>query len=650
MIQDELVAQLIQLFPRHARAHIGFHKVQHLGCQAPSLAHALERFLAKDGDFMLAVTQRLGGDEDQKGRTNRIEQFSLPKIHFCDNLFPRLYNPWVQMRPLLSPDEQQLLDILLNQGAISQEQAQIVLTEKRRRPDDSLETILLDLAFLTEKALHHILSERTGIRQVSLKDCLVDPALIAKVPRASIERFVAVPLYQDEKTGHIILAMADADDLGAYDHMRQFFPQHHLEPVLALRSEIFEALPPESLQNSSLSQLLARTDHQAGSSERPIARLLDLLLWEAFAQRASDIHLEPEKIFVRARYRIDGLMVFKHLFHGDLWSALSVRIKVLAGMNITETRRPQDGRFSVSIQGKEVDCRVASHPTVHGENMVIRLLQKQTANLSLDQLGFSPDQLTQIQMALTRPEGLFIVTGPTGSGKTTTLYAVLQLLDAQTLSIMTLEQPVEYHFPHIRQTEIKENGPLSFADGVKSILRQDPDVILIGELRDQETAHMALRASMTGHRVLTTLHTNNALGALFRFMDFDLPLSLVAGNIIGVLAQRLVRTLCGHCKTPYGAKGQEALYLKCSRGATLYEANGCEYCNWAGYRGRQAVSEILLINSGLERLLLEKAPLQKLQDYLTEQSMVTLQEEASALVIQGITSIKEIQRVVGGWR
>jgi type II secretory ATPase GspE/PulE/Tfp pilus assembly ATPase PilB-like protein len=559
-------------------------------------------------------------------------------------------NPRTQIEGLSVP-ENALLARLRSVGAISDEQAQILITEKHFSKKN-IEILLVDLAFITEKALHHILSEMKETPRVSLKECIIDSKLLHHVPKESVERFSAMPLYRDPDTKNIILAMADIDDVAGYDHMRQFFPQEHLVPVLALRSEISEALYIYYQSEDSLYKILSYAEEKTvyGSFEnleKPISRIVDLLLWEAVQQRSSDIHLEPESVFVRVRYRIDGLLEFRHSFHKDLWAPICVRLKVLSAMDIAENRRPQDGRFSLNILGKNIDFRVSSHPTCHGENICIRILDQSANDFSLEALGFSPNILSSIERILDQPEGMFIVTGPTGSGKTTTLYSALGKLDAQTLNIMTLEDPVEYYFPHIRQTEIKENSSLSFAEGVRSILRQDPDVILVGELRDTQTAHMALRAAMTGHRVLTTLHTNNALGALYRFVDFNLPLSMMAGNISGILAQRLIRLLCPECKTAVATNELESHQLNVACGTTIYEALGCEQCVFTGYKGRKSVAEVIVLDGSLEELMLRQAPPQEIKNYLSEIGFQTILDHARHVLLKGESSFKEVRRAIG---
>ncbi|MCH8177403.1 MAG: type II/IV secretion system protein, partial [Proteobacteria bacterium] len=334
--------------------------------------------------------------------------------------------------------------------------------------------------------------------------------------------------------------------------------------------------------------------------------------------------------------------------HKNYWAAIAVRLKVMADMNIAETRAPQDGRISRTIAGRRIDFRVASQPTIHGENLVLRILDREKGIIPLENLELPEESLRTLKIMMSRPEGIILVTGPTGSGKTTTLYSLLNYLSSEQINIMTLEEPVEYPFPLIRQTSINEAAGMDYAAGIRSLLRQDPDVILIGEIRDEETAEMAFRAAMTGHQVYTTLHTNSAIGALPRLRDIGIIPEIMAGNIIGVLAQRLVRKLCKYCKVSYAPSKQELQLLANREGIApkqIYKPKGCTACDQSGYKGRFALMEILKMNSDLDDLLVHGATTKEIRDAAYKQGFFTLADDGVRHVIDGITSIKEVARV-----
>ncbi|HSC81911.1 MAG TPA: GspE/PulE family protein, partial [Chitinolyticbacter sp.] len=360
-------------------------------------------------------------------------------------------------------------------------------------------------------------------------------------------------------------------------------------------------------------------------------------------------HLEPEAGFVRIRYRIDGVLRQVRVLHKRYWPAMVVRVKVMANMNIAETRAPQDGRISRVLAGRNIDFRVAAQPTIWGENLVLRILDRKKGLLPIAALGLTPANLATLRRMLARPEGLILITGPTGSGKTTTLYSILAELNSEQVNIMTLEDPVEYPMPMIRQTSLNEVVKMDFASGIRSLLRQDPDVILIGEIRDKETADMAFRAAMTGHQVYATLHTSSAIGALPRLADIGVRADVMAGNIIGIVAQRLVRLLCVQCRTPYPADARERQLLGLATdeaAPTLYRACGCPACEQQGYRGRTSVIEILRLDAGLDALVAAAASRGALLAAAGERGFTALIDDACRLVVAGITTLDEIARVI----
>ncbi len=382
--------------------------------------------------------------------------------------------------------------------------------------------------------------------------------------------------------------------------------------------------------------------------EAPVIRLVNLLVENAIAAEASDIHIEPFEDTLRVRYRIDGILFDQESPPRRLRDAVTSRIKLMAEMNIAERRLPQDGRIRVSLHGRRVDIRVSTIPTVHGESIVMRLLDRASVFLPLEKLGFGSDTLKHFEALIQRPHGILLVTGPTGSGKTTTLYAALEKINSPDRKILTVEDPVEYQLKGVNQIPVKPKIGLSFATGLRHIVRQDPDVILVGEIRDQETAEMAFRAAMTGHQVYTTLHTNSAVGAFPRLLDIGIVPDILAGNIIGILAQRLVRRLCRTCRQSYDpdARERRLLGVTPTESAALYRAVGCEHCDYQGFRGRQSILEILKVDGALDEMVARRATAREILAAARAQGFKTLADDGARLVRQGATSLDELMRVV----
>ena len=388
----------------------------------------------------------------------------------------------------------------------------------------------------------------------------------------------------------------------------------------------------------------------AGGDEytQPMVRLVNALLVDAVKRSASDIHFEPEYAFLRIRYRIDGVLETVRSLHKTYMPGITVRVKVVSGMNIAETRSPQDGRLSLTLNGRPIDFRVSTQPTIYGENVVLRVLDREKSIISLDRMNLAKETLAKLNLMLARPEGILVVTGPTGSGKTTTLYSLLAQVNDETVNIMTLEDPVEYPLTLMRQTSVNEVARMDFADGIRSIMRQDPDIILVGEVRDKETAEMAFRAAMTGHQVFTTLHTNSALGAFPRLLDIGIQPDIMAGNIIGVIAQRLVRVLCTHCKEAYApAKEERQLFGPLGpKISYLYRPVGCKNCDGKGYKGRTAIMELLVMDGDLDELVARRGTAKELRTAALAKGFRSLADEGLQRVIDGTTSLAEVGRAV----
>ncbi|MDH3343437.1 MAG: GspE/PulE family protein, partial [Gammaproteobacteria bacterium] len=484
-----------------------------------------------------------------------------------------------------------------------------------------------------------------------------DPAALELVPKEIAERYVVVPVSYNLETQHLRLAMKNASDLQVLDRVHALVGRKiEITPFVSGEGEIKRAIDQFYGYELSVDGILheietGEIDYKSLDTvedeySQPLIRLVDAILADAVKRDASDIHFEPEEGFLRLRYRIDGVLRQIRSLHKDYWSAIVVRLKVMSSMNIAETRIPQDGRLRLQVQGHRVDFRVSAQPTTHGENIVLRVLDRAKGIVPLEDLGLHPDTLNSLKMMMARPEGIILVTGPTGSGKTTTLYSMLNYVKSEEVNIMTLEDPVEYPVDMIRQTSINEVARMDFANGIRSMMRQDPDIILVGEVRDEDTADMAFRAAMTGHQVLTTLHTNSAIGAIPRLLDIGVLPDIMTGNIIGIISQRLIRLLCPRCKKETMSDLVDSKLLKVNEPVRIYEPAGCEHCDNTGYKGRISVIEALTIEAELDELIAQRATLGVLKDCARRSGYKTLADDAIRVVMEGLTSLQEVSRVI----
>ena len=549
-------------------------------------------------------------------------------------------------------------EILIDEGVITEDQLNIALTEQKKI-HEPLGKLLVNLGFATEAIMRSALGEALEQESVDLSRVVPDPDAIKMINSDTARKHKIIPLNFDPVRSTLTIAMSDTFNLFTLDRVRIQIGQHiELLPVLAGETEISNAIDQFYGYELSIDGILREietgeadyTNYQGDIEEysQPLVRLVDVMLSDAVKRGASDLHFEPEESFLRIRYRIDGVLRQIRSLHKTYWPAIAVRLKVMADMNIAETRAPQDGRISRTIIGRQIDFRVASQPTIHGENIVLRVLDREKGVIPLEKLELPVESLRMLKIMMARPEGIILVTGPTGSGKTTTLYSLLNYLSSEQINIMTLEDPVEYPFPLIRQTSVNEAAGMDFASGIKSLMRQDPDVILVGEVRDEETAEMAFRAAMTGHQVYTTLHTNSAIGALPRLRDIGIIPEIMAGNIIGVIAQRLIRKLCKFCKSAYQPNEHDLRLLANDRGMVpekIYKAKGCTSCDNTGYKGRLALLEILKMNSDLDDLLAHGATTKEIKEAAYKQGFFTLADDGIRHIIEGVTSIKEVARV-----
>jgi type IV pilus assembly protein PilB len=548
---------------------------------------------------------------------------------------------------------------LIQKGVISEDQLRIALTEQKRS-GVPLGKLLISLGFVTEATVREALSENLNQQSTDLTGMVVDASAIKMITKDVAKRYRVFPLEFDKNKRNLILAMSDPSNIIVIDQISAMLGKDiTVTPMLASESEIMRSIDQYYGFELSIDGILQEIETgeinykslQTVSDEysQPLVRLIDALLADAVQHNASDIHFEPEQFFLRIRYRIDGILRQIRSLHKNYWPAMAVRLKVMSNMNIAETRAPQDGRISITFSGRQIDFRTSAHPTTHGENFVLRILDRQKGIVPLDGLGLEENDLTLLKLMIARPEGIILITGPTGSGKTTTLYSLLNHVNTESFNIMTLEDPVEYPMSMIRQTSVNESAKMGFANGIRSMMRQDPDIILVGEIRDTETAEMAFSAAMTGHQVYSTLHTNSAIGAIPRLLDIGILPDIMAGNIIGIVAQRLIRRLCEHCKEPFEADEIERRLLGLQDDhppVTIYRAKGCDHCAHQGYKGRQGIMELLKVNADLDDLIARRATTRELRAAALANGFRTLLDDGVRRVLDGTSSLDEVSRVV----
>lgn len=544
---------------------------------------------------------------------------------------------------------QSLGEVLIRQGKITREQLEKAL-ELQRKDRRSLRQILLDLELVKDEQLGEALSIQLDLPFVRLSEYLVDPTVVSMIPEEKARRCRAVPLFKVEST--LTVAMADPSNLQMIDDLR-FLTGCQINPVIATETDIFQAITqhfgpattrPEPKSPTEAVPLPAFLAESPSLEEAPVVRLVSQFVTQAVRIKASDIHLEPDERRLRLRYRIDGILHDEPEVPRDLQAGVISRIKVLASLDISEKRLPQDGRFRVMVDGRPVDIRTSTFPTIFGEKVVLRILDKGANVLTLADLGFGPETLARYREVVRKPHGILLVTGPTGSGKTTTLYAALMEISSPERNIMTLEDPVEYQLTGINQGQTHARIGFTFASGLRAMLRQDPDVILVGEIRDLETAEVAVHSALTGHLVLSSLHTNDAAGAVTRFLDMGVEPFLLSSSLIGVLAQRLVRRLCGQCRQSFTPEPEDVAGWP-DAPATLHQGPGCRDCHQTGYRGRLGVYELIVPNEEVRQLILKRASSQEVKAAAIRHGMQTMLEDGREKARAGVTSLDEVMRV-----
>jgi type IV pilus assembly protein PilB len=553
-------------------------------------------------------------------------------------------------------------DLLVERGRITPAQLDEAL-RRQREDGQRLGEILVTMKLVTEEEIERALAERAGFPFVRLRKGLVDPRVVERVPREKAELYDVLPLFRIHD--RLAVALSDPHRVHVIDTLRkltgcQILPV--VSPVEDIRRMIGESYAEKELAIQDLVSDLEVGDIEVVSTEvagrfediaemageSPIINLVNQVVLKAIKERASDIHIEPEQKFVRVRFRIDGVLYEVMRQRIDLHAPIISRLKIMANLDIAERRLPQDGRIQVLAQGRTVDLRFSSLPGVLGEKVVLRVLDRVAGVQGLGELGLAPETLALFRALLHRPHGLVLVTGPTGSGKTTTLYAGLQELNSIEKNIVTIEDPVEYQFEIIAQNQVREEIGLTFARILKHTLRQDPDIVMVGEIRDAETAEIAVQAALTGHLVLSTMHTNDAPSSISRLLEMGVEAYLLASSLIGVIAQRLVRTICPDCATTYYAAPAELETLGKSgqSGLQLKRGRGCSACFDSGYRGRLGIYELMPVDREFQKMLLENPTLDQIRENLRSHSLVSLRSEGFRRVLEGRTTLEEVTRAV----
>ncbi|WP_422658544.1 type II secretion system ATPase GspE [Paenibacillus sp. EC2-1] len=545
--------------------------------------------------------------------------------------------------------KKRLGDLLVENGIISQEQLQEALAEQRKTKR-RLGDLLISQGYITEQQLIEVLEFQLGIPHVSLFKYNIDPAITGIIPESMAKRHQVLPFMKEG--GKLMVAMADPLDYFAIEDLRMT-TGFRIEPAISTREELQRAIARHYGMRDSMSQMMVELPSQEEFEETeitdeasPIVRLVNQMIQQAVQLRASDIHIDPGENNLLIRYRIDGSLKTERLIPKQMQGFITARLKIMARLNIAERRLPQDGRIKMQFDYKMIDIRVSTLPTMHGEKIVLRLLDMTTGVKSLDNLGFNERNIEAFREMIERPYGILLITGPTGSGKTTTLYSALNHLNKENVNIITVEDPVEYQLEGINQVHVNPAVGLTFAAGLRSILRQDPNIVMVGEIRDTETAEIAVRASLTGHLVLSTLHTNDAISTISRLRDMGIEPYLIASSLLGVVAQRLVRKICTECREAYTPSEQEMILLRNYGLHTdrLYRGKGCGHCNSTGFRGRIAIHEVMVIDDQLRAMITSSASVEELRRTAQDCGMIQLMEDGIVKVSEGITTVHEVMR------
>lgn len=560
-------------------------------------------------------------------------------------------------------------ELLIDGGFITTRQLKKA-QEKVARTNEPLQKILVQLGYVSEKDITEVMGQQMGVEFVDLEDIEIEPELARSIPEHLAQRYKVIPVGQ--KGNRLTLAMVDPLNVIAIDDIR-LITGFDIEPVIATEEAIMKTINrqfgvtdlaevQETVKDISATDFgsvevddaveeeIALDKLKEMVDEAPIVRVVNLIISQAINDKASDIHIEPEAKQVRVRYRVDGVLHDVMTPPKHIQAPMISRIKIMANLDIAERRVPQDGKIHLKHDNREFDLRVSTVPTVHGEKVVMRILDKSSVMLGLNKLGFYPDTLVPFEGCVEKPYGMILVTGPTGSGKSTTLYSCLNKLNTEYVNIMTIEDPVEYQLPGINQVQANEKAGLTFAGALRAFLRQDPDIIMVGEIRDHETAKIAVEAALTGHLVLSTLHTNDSSGAVTRLIEMGVEPFLCASSVIGVLAQRLSRLICPNCKESYTPPiesiKQFGLAAFTDADISFYRGRGCDNCKMTGYKGRMGIFEVLVVTDRIRGLILQRASTAEVKQAAVEEGMKTMQDDGLRKVLDGHTTIEECLRVV----
>lgn len=553
-------------------------------------------------------------------------------------------------------ERKKLGDMLIEASKITKEQL-IKALENQIETKEKLGQVLVKNGLISEEELINFLSDQMNIKKVNLTQFDISEEVIKLIPKDVAEKYNLIGF--KEEYGILCVAMSDPTNLFAIDDLR-FITQKNIQTFITKNESIKKAIDryykkqenEETLEDLKKEYEIEEIEGEEEPGEQsevinaPTVRLANSILTQAIDIKASDIHVEPFEKTVIVRYRIDGALNEIMNIPKTAYPAVSTRIKIMAGMNIAEKRIPQDGRIQMKVNGLIYDFRVNSLPTIYGEKIVIRILDRNASLIEREKLGFTENENKAIDIILRQPNGILLVTGPTGSGKTTTLYSFLKEINTPDKNIITIEDPIEYMLDRINQVQVNAKAGLTFAAGLRSMLRQDPDIIMVGEIRDEETAQIAVRASITGHFVLSTLHTNDAPSTITRLIDMGLESYLVADAVVGIIAQRLVRRICPHCKEQVMSNEWENEVLGFEQSVPIYRATGCEHCNDTGFKGRAAVHEVLLMNSEIKRVVERRESIDVIKACAIKNGMSTLFENCRELVLKGVTTVNEMVKVV----
>ncbi len=552
--------------------------------------------------------------------------------------------------------------LLLWNNIITQEQLEEALKEQKKT-NKKLGSILIEKGYVKEDTLNEFLSKQYGVEPINLSKVTIQKEAIEKIPAQLAKKYTLIPIAI--KGNKLEIAISDPTNILAFDDLR-FITGLNIQPYLSNESSIIKAIDKYYGSSKELDTIIDSLSEyettldvisdeeieesiknlEEESSEEPIIKLANTILLKSINSQASDIHLEPYENDLRVRYRVDGKLIEFMKLSKSVAPAITSRFKIMAKLNIAEKRLPQDGRIRIKTQGKDIDLRVSTIPTVYGEKTVMRILDRSSVKVNLNDLGFESSDLEKYMKAISAPYGMVLVTGPTGSGKTTTLYASLNKINKEDVNIMTAEDPVEYNIEGINQVHIKEEIGLTFAEALRSFLRQDPDVIMVGEIRDTETAEISIRSALTGHLVFSTVHTNDAPSTIMRLADMGIEKYLIASSLVLILAQRLVRKICPRCKTkidvPPNALEEIGFSKEEAKTVSVYKGKGCEYCNNTGYKGRIAIYEVLPISDKIREMILHEASVNEIKKQAIKEGMSTLRMSGLKKIKEGVTTIEEV--------